>query len=65
MKWLFQKMTLPLLLSISANAYAMEIHESVQLHGFISQGYMYSPDNAFAGMAALILESLDSMLHGM
>jgi len=49
MKTIIQKMTLPLLLSISVNAYALQVNESVKLHGFVSQGYMYSPDNVFAG----------------
>lgn len=53
MKTIIQKITLPLLLSISANAYAIEMNESVQVHGFVSQGYIYSPDNAFTGDAAL------------
>jgi len=49
---MIQKITLPLLLSISINAYALEINDSVQLHGFVSQAYMYSPDNPFAGTDA-------------
>jgi len=49
MKTIIQKMALPLLFSLSVNAYAMDVNESVQLHGFVSQGYMYSPDNVFAG----------------
>ncbi|WP_051640773.1 hypothetical protein [Thiomicrorhabdus sp. Milos-T2] len=52
MKTIIQKMTLPLLLSISIHAYSLDISDSVQLHGFVSQGYMLSPDNPFSGTKA-------------
>jgi len=32
-----------------SHSYALDVSDDVALHGFVSQGFVYSPDNAFAG----------------
>lgn len=43
-----------LLVSLAAvqHAFAIEVNESAQIHGFINQAYLYSPDNPYAGQDA-------------
>ncbi len=45
-------MVIGLMCFIPFNASAIILSESSELHGFISQGYVYSPDNPYAGMQA-------------
>lgn len=44
---------LALLLSASTQSSALELGESSQIHGFINQAFLYSPDNPYAGSDAL------------
>ena len=49
MKKLIKNLTLFLLLALTGNSYAIDINDSAQIHGFVSQGYLYSADNEYAG----------------
>lgn len=39
-------------LAISQHAVAIDLGDSTQIHGFINQSYLYSPDNPYAGTDA-------------
>ncbi|MEA1987677.1 MAG: hypothetical protein U9N57_00550 [Pseudomonadota bacterium] len=45
----FRTVLLSALTLCFSNSYALDVTQDVALHGFVSQGFVYSPDNAFAG----------------
>lgn len=50
MKTLFTAITA---LAFNTSVFAYQGPEKLELHGFVSQGYIYSPDNAYAGKSSL------------
>ena len=53
MKKLIQSLSYALVLSsLSFAAHSIEVTDNVHLHGFASQGYLYSPDAPYAGREA-------------
>ncbi|WP_321326278.1 hypothetical protein [Thiomicrorhabdus sp.] len=53
MKNIISKVSLLTLLVYSAASQAIDIDDSAQVHGFVSQGYVYSPENPYAGKNSL------------
>ena len=45
----FKITLLALLMSCFSSAYAIQLTAESELHGFVSQSFVYSPDNAYAG----------------
>ena len=49
MKNLIRNLSLITLVHLSSSVFAYELTDTVQLHGFASQGYVFSPDNPYGG----------------